>query len=112
VDIPNLHAREELKKWFAINRTPSRRFHVIPKHGENGAGNWSGASPLECNCQHAQELLNTATGKDTKELFNLDAENNKMIVFKSENDPNNQYHGYHVDRDSSDVPNEIKSLFV
>jgi len=110
IAIDNVKNTEELKTWFSKNRIPKRKFHIIPKHGENGRGNWQKASPLMCSKSKAQKLLNTAIGDDEKKLFNYDSNKDMFIVFWNENDPKNQYHGYHLSVDTSEISDEIKSL--
>ncbi|MBN2746005.1 MAG: hypothetical protein JXR34_04700 [Bacteroidales bacterium] len=100
----------DLKVWFAKNRIPPRNFHVIPKHGENGRGNWPGASPLMCSGQEAQQLLNTAIGDNTDKLYNYDPQHSRYIVFWSENEPENLFHGYHLPLNTNEIPNEIKRI--
>ncbi len=108
IDIDFVVNRHCLQLWFSNNRQPARKFHVIPKHGESGKGNWSNASVLMCSASDAQELLNKAVGKTIKQLFNFDAKYNMYIVFWHENEPNNQYHAYHLPLNTNEIPNDIK----
>jgi len=112
IKFDNLKNIQELQKWFSENRIPTRKFHVIPKHGENGVGNRKGASTLMCYKKEAQILLNTAIGVEPKNLFNYDRINNMLIVFWNENEPENQYHGYHVPIDTNEVPQIIKKTLL
>ncbi len=114
IKIDNLKDETELLTWFAENRLPQRNFNINPKHGENrqkitnvGSEN---ISPLRCSCEEAQILLHTAIGNHKKkELFNLDTDHDEIIVFKFEGDtPQNMYHGYHVPKDSVEVPRDIR----
>jgi len=111
VNIEIVKNTHELKKWFSLNRIPVRKFHVVPKHGENGRGNWKSASPLMCSKQKAQNLLNTAIGKNTEKLFNFDDDNAMFIVFWNENEPKNLYHGFHLSKNSNEIPLGIKNKF-
>ena len=54
-----LNTLDSILKWVVEN-TDKREFNLSDKHGENGKGNWAGASPLLCNKSNAQILLNTA----------------------------------------------------
>ncbi len=100
--------KNNLFDWFCENRVPARVFHLNPKHGENGQGYFPNASPLMCNKEEAQILLNKAIGKEIKELFQFDSNHNMYLVFRYENEPNNRYHGYHIDKDSTEIPKIIK----
>jgi len=113
VDIDNIKDGPELLVWFAENRLPQRNFSLNPKHGENNqTERFVGGeriSPLRCSGQIAQELLSTAIGLTAKALFNLDPNYDEIIVFKYEGStPQNIYHGYHVAKDSEEVPIEIR----
>ena len=112
IQIDILKNTEELKTWFAKNRIPPRKFHIISKHGENGKGNWKSASPLMCSEQEAQVLLNTSIGESTDRLFNYDIDKKMFIVFWSENEPKNQYHGYHLPETTLEVPSKIKKILL
>jgi hypothetical protein len=113
IEIYNLSGLKNIQKWFTLNRIPKRNFHTIPKHGENRQEvkieDGKTISPLRCSVAKAQELLNTAIGFSIDELYQLDNDFDEVIVFKFENDtPQNQYHGYHICKTSSEIPNEIK----
>lgn len=113
VSIEKLKGLEKTKKWFARNRIPQRNFHVIPKHGEKRQDiriiSGERISPLRCSKQEAQDLLHTAIGHSLKELFEYDPKHNEIIVFKYENNPaQNMYHGFHVPKESPEIPNEIR----
>ncbi|MBF0320084.1 MAG: hypothetical protein HQL01_09835 [Nitrospirae bacterium] len=108
VEFRNLRDNAALTQWFADNRLPQRIFNLTPKHGENGLGNWPGASPLMCSKFEAQGLLNTAIGQSHRELFNHDGLYKMFIVFKDENTVENTYHGFHVASDTAEVPLSIK----
>ena len=112
IDIDNIKDKEELKIWFSKNRLPQRVFHIIEKHGENGQGNWNNASPLMCSEEEAQILLNTAIGKDVYKLYNFDRQQNMFIVFWNENEPHNQYHGYHLEINTTEISSKIKKIFL
>ena len=113
IEIDNLKDKEEISEWFAQNRLPPRNFHIIPKHGENLQNirivNGERISPLRCSCQRAQALLNTAIGESEKELYNIDHDYDEIIVFKYEGPgPQNMYHGYHVPKNTEEVPIDIR----
>ena len=110
IEIDNLKNASELKAWFAKYRTPNRKFHLIPKHGENGTANWKEASPLMCSKQNAQVLLNTAIGISTDKLYNYDSDNKMYIIFWNENEPQNKYHGYHLPLNTIEIPHKIKKI--
>jgi len=104
--------KESLEKWLAENRQP-RLFNLSPKHGENGQGHWPTASRLLCSRDRAKELLETAIGdkRITDELYNFDEEQNCYIVFKYEGEnPQNQYHAYHLPINSNEIHDQIKTL--
>ena len=125
IDISNVKDIEEIKEWFAENRLPKRKFHLIPKHGENGRGSWNTSrgndvSLLMCSKEEAQELLNRAIvyqeeeDEDNilKKLYNYDVTHNMFIKFFNENEPQNQYHGFHLPLDSHEIPNSIKKKLL
>ena len=102
---------EELTNWFSENRIPKRNFQAIPKHNIPKPIIRKGKliSPLYGSVQNASEILKTAIGMQLKELFGYDETINKVIIFKHENEtPQNQYHGYHVETNSDEIPKEIK----
>ena len=114
IQISNLSDEANLVEWFSKNRIPPRQFRPNPKHGnkERKVGG-KDISPLLCTSEKAQELLNTAIGNREKELFNLDTNHDQIIVFKHEGPtPENIYHGYHVPKDSKDVPDVIKKELI
>ena len=111
VKILTISEKTELIKWFADNRRPARNFHTTSKHGENRQEirivNGKTISPLRCSVEHGRLLLQDATGHTIDELFNIDG--NYFIVYKFEGDnPQNLYHGYHVDLESTEVPSDIR----
>lgn len=114
VEIDSVSNSKELFEWFAENRLPIRDFHTIEKHGENRTKKrkWNGkwASPLRCSEDRAFEILQRAVGVNKKELFNRDDDNaDYYIVFKHEgNNPQNMYHGYHVPKESDEIPKQVK----
>lgn len=113
IEIDNLKDEEEVVAWFVQNRIPSRNFNINPKHGENlqKVRKVGGEiiSPLRCSRQEAQALLDTAIGNPEKELYNFDPNYDEIIVFKYEGPtPLNTYHGYHVPKDSTEVPIDIR----
>lgn len=113
IEIDNLKNEEELLAWFAQYRLPPRSFNINQKHGENRQDvrevGGKKISPLRCSRQKAQALLNTAIGNPEKELYNLDSDYDEIIVFKYESPtPQNMYHGYHVPKDSTEVPIDIR----
>lgn len=114
IRIANLSDEAGLVEWFVVNRIPPRQFRRNPKHGNkkrNVGG--KGVSPLMCSPEKAQELLNSAIGNREKELFNLDTDQDQIIVFKHEGPtPENIYHGYHVPKGSKDVPDEIRIKLI
>ncbi len=113
VFIHSVENQTELTEWFTNNRNPKRKFHIIPKHGENRIDikviNNETISPLRCSCKEAQVLLNTAIGDSIKELFNFDEKRDAFIVFKYEGqNPQNLYHGFHLPKDTDEIPKSIK----
>lgn len=113
IEIDNLKDEKEILAWFAQNRLPPRNFNINLKHGENRQYvlevGGKKISPLRCSLQEAQVLLNTAIGTTEKELYNLDPVYDEIIVFKYEGPtPQNMYHGYHVPKDSTEVPIDIR----
>ncbi|MCK5508632.1 MAG: hypothetical protein KAI50_08945 [Desulfobacterales bacterium] len=113
IEIDNLKNEEELLAWFAQYRLPPRSFNINPKHGENRQDvrevGGKKISPLRCSRQKAQALLDTAIGNPEKELYNLDPDYDEIIVFKYESPtPQNMYHGYHVPKDSTEVPIDFR----
>ncbi len=101
-----------LPEWFSAGRIPQRNYNINPKHGENGRGEWTGASKLLCSHDNAREQLNQAMGvTEIDELYSFDQQHSKFIVFLYEgNIPTNQYHAYHIEN-NADVPKSIKMLF-
>lgn len=112
VSLPNLLAKEQIREWFSQNRIPSRLFHDTSKHREQARSTWPEASQLLCSIDDAQLLLNTAIGL-RKTLYNFDSNRNCWIKFMYDNvciDNQLYYHGYNLDIDSLEVPNEIKKI--
>ncbi len=93
-----------LHEWLSENRIPQRYFKYSEKHGENGVGGWMlpnnvPAAVLECNREHAQEILCKAIGDTSldNDLWYFDADYDKVLYFEYENQsPQNEYHGYHL----------------
>ena len=113
VEIGNLTDENEIIEWFARNRQPPRNFNINPKHGENRQDvriiNGETVSPLRCSHERAQALLNFAIGNSEKELYSIDPDYDQIIIFKYEgHTPQNMYHGYHVPRNTEEVPIDIK----
>ena len=107
-----LDNNKDLIDWFCENRIPKRNFQSIPKHDITKPIIRKGKliSPLYGNNKNATEILKTAIGINQRELFGYDESNKMVIIFKYENNtPQNQYHGYHVAKDSEEIPKEIKS---
>ncbi|MBX9807584.1 MAG: hypothetical protein K2X95_07270 [Flavobacteriaceae bacterium] len=102
----------QLINWFSENRIPKRNFQSIPKHriSDPIQRNGETISPLYGNAENAEIILKTAIGINSKELFGYDESNEMVIVFKFENDtPQNQYHGYHIAKNSEEIPKEIRA---
>ena len=98
-EIPQIH------EWFVRFRQPQRIYNHNPKHGENGVGNWFGATVLLCSQKDAERLLVNAIGlKNSKYLYIFDKINKKYVKFYSEgNIPQNSYHCHHLyDNEVSD----------
>lgn len=115
VTIESVENTNSLNNWLAKNRMPKRNFQIIPKHGENRTDiriiNGETISPLMCSKSEAEELLKLSIGELKKELFFIDAERQKYIVFRFEGDnPQNMYHGYHVDLDTSEISEKFKKI--
>ena len=102
VDFMVVNNISSLLQWIQ-DKSTLRRFNLSDKHGENGRGNWAGESVLLCNRNNAQELLNTAIPdftKKEKQLFNFDVNYQTFIEFFYEgNNPQNQWHGFHIKQD-------------
>ncbi|MBF0553684.1 MAG: hypothetical protein HQK96_03920 [Nitrospirae bacterium] len=115
VKVFNLQTKNSgsLAKWLVNTIIQKRIFNLNPKHGENGRGNQPRQAVLECSKENAQDLLNTAIGGSGNKLFNYDKTHDKYIVFMDEkhNECEKSYHGYHVDLNSTDVPQSIKNRF-
>lgn len=107
--------------WFEGNRRPVRKFHLNPKHGENGKGahpehKGDKVSVLLCSREEAEILLNKAVceNAECRVLFFWDADNEKYIEFKCEG--NQVFHGFHLDEEdaksrvSVDVRQKIDKL--
>jgi hypothetical protein len=104
-----------ITKWIVAN-SAKRNFHISPKHGENGKGNWKGESVLLCSKTEAETLLNSAIpdfNEKENRLFNWDSTNKGFIEFFFEGEnPQKQWHGFHVaETDLSRVPNSIRKYF-
>jgi len=111
-----LNQIDDIRYWITKN-TVERKFNKSKKHGENGKGNWKGESVLLCDCEVAQNLLNSSI-PDFHELdnrlFNFDPISETYIEFYYEGKtPNNQWHGFHLDPNDWDkrVPNKIRCFF-
>lgn len=95
-----------LARWFEHNRRPIRKFHLNPKHGENGKGahpanKGDKVSVLLCSEEEAAIMLNKAVGEsmDSKTLFFWDSDKDKYIEFKCE--VNQEFHGFHLDEEDA-----------
>lgn len=111
ISIDLINNNVDLINWFSENRIPKRNFQSIPKHKIQNPiiKNNKLISPLYGTEENANIILNSAIGISLKELFGFDKLFNKVIVYKFENNtPQNQYHGYHVDTNSDEIPNEIR----
>lgn len=104
-----------LSDWFSKNRKPARKFHLSPKHGENGKGahlehKGDHVSVLLCSRENAAKLLDKAIGIDaeSRTLYFYDVDNGKYIEFKHEG--GNVYHGFHLD--DADVKKRIPDEVV
>ncbi len=106
---------QDIIKWI-VNNSHNRSFHISPKHGENGVGNWRGESVLLCNQTQASHLLQTAipdcTEKENR-LFNWDDTHETFIEFFFEGEnPQMQWHGFHLkSEDWKRVPNSVRKFF-
>jgi len=117
IEIESLEGKEKVLAWFAKNRQPARNFNINPKHGENRQNSQviggEKISPLRCSLEEVQTLLQTAIGTSEKEFFNLDPTHDQIIVFKYEGPtPQNMYHGYHVPKDSVEIPFAIRKRLM
>jgi hypothetical protein len=113
IKIDNLTDEKEISEWFAQNRLPPRNFKANPKHGENRQDiriiNGETISPLRCSSEKAWALLQNAIGNSDRALYNIDPDYDEIIVFKYEGPtPQNMYHGYHVPKNSEEVPVDIR----
>ncbi|MCE7060659.1 hypothetical protein [Dyadobacter sp. CY343] len=101
LNIPSIDNFLDLDKWICANM-PIRRYNNSDnRHCENHHDYRQGKSPLIGGVggkAHAALLLKTALGdrRHREYLVNWDSLNNRYIRFESENDPQNQYHGYHL----------------
>ncbi len=102
--------KKELKKWFECNRIPARIYHASSKHGENGKGEWFGASKLLCSHVEAEEMLSKAVGSNgIDELYYYDEIHSAYIIFRYEGKiPTNQFHAYHLS--AKDIDRSIKII--
>lgn len=105
---------KSVSKWYETNRKPQRRFHLSPKHGENGKGahpdnKGEKVSVLMCSRDEAEDMLLKAMGTEPRTLFFFDAVHQQYIEFKRESD--HVYHGFHLDAtDEKRVPEHIKLM--
>lgn len=95
-----------LAYWFEGNRRPMRKFHLNPKHGENGKGahpsnKGDKVSVLLCSKEEAAVLLNKAVGENAegKIMYFWDANKDKYIEFKCEG--KHVFHGFHLDEEDA-----------
>jgi hypothetical protein len=114
IPVISLEHYKEIADWFAQHRSTTRNFRISSKHGENRTDiryiNGETVYPFRSSLARGLELLKTAIGTSGKEIFNLDGSNG-FIVFKHEgNNPQNQYHGYHVGLTSREVPGPIRKI--
>nr|WP_295930646.1 hypothetical protein [uncultured Dyadobacter sp.] len=90
-----------LDKWISENM-PQRKYNNNDnRHCENHHDYRSDKSPLIGGVggkAHAASLLKKAIGdwRQRDYLINWDSIHNRYIRFEFENDPQNQYHGYHL----------------
>ncbi|MGJ0514459.1 MAG: hypothetical protein ACR65O_01775 [Methylomicrobium sp.] len=116
INFPVLSDVTNLLNWINSN-SPTRRFNLSPKHGENGHGNWPNESVLLCSRLQAQELLNTAIpdfNYKNNRLFNFDVSHDTFIEFFYEgHNPQMQWHGFHVETDkwAQRIPDSILNYF-
>jgi hypothetical protein len=98
VQIECRELQKELNEWFGNNRIPARIYHASLKHGENGRGEWCGASKLLCSHIEAKEMLSRAVGiNGIDELYYYDKKHKTHIIFRYEGDIiENKYHAYHL----------------
>ena len=113
LEFNSLITLKEIHMWISKERVPQRNFQITVKHGENRPDvriiDNKEISPLKCSKSEAFELLQKAVGENRRELFFFDAKHNNYIVFKFEgNNPQNMFHGYHIEMDSSEIPSLIK----
>lgn len=117
--IPFIHNADELADWFKRNRQ-ERKFHRFrpgepKKHPTSDKSvkylKGNKVSPLLCNDDEAQRLLDDAIGdrRESKKLYAFDKTRNKYIVFEDEETLDNQYHGYHVDEIPEHIRRRIQS---
>lgn len=114
VRVTSISSIQVLTDWFGMHRHPQRNFKISPKHGENRTDiRYIGGEmiyPFRSSLAEGQRHLKTAIGLSTKEIFSLDGDNG-FIVFKYEGDnPQNMYHGYHVELDSKEVPDKVRKI--
>lgn len=110
-----LRENESLIEWISKNGEP-RNFHLSPKHGENGVGNWPGESVLRCNEKDAQLFLNKSIADfDEKNRFFFFDDNHDTYIefFYEGNNPQKQWHGFHLSKNDwhQRVPNSVKKFF-
>ncbi len=116
IEFNKLESLNSVYNWIICN-VERRNFNLSPKHGENGVGNWEGASSLLCSRIEAQELLNKAIPDfsiKVKELFYFDESHNTYIEFYFEGDnPQRQWHGFHLDiiEWNKRIPSSIREYF-
>jgi hypothetical protein len=106
---------KNVAKWI-VDNSPNRNFHISPKHGENGKGNWKGESVLFCSQSEAEMLLNSAIpdfNERRNRLFNWDFTHSTFIEFFFEGDnPQKQWHGFHLEvKDWNRVPDSLRKFF-
>lgn len=106
---------QDIIKWI-VNNSSKRQFHISPKHGVNGKGNWKGESVLLCNEAEAALLLESAIPdfiEKENRLFNWDCIHNTFIEFFFEGDnPQRQWHGFHLEaKEWNRVPSSLRKFF-
>jgi len=106
IECENISDTKEIVKWIVMMKP--RKFNAS-YHGNQGSGNWVTKSPLLCSTERAQQLLDESIpcflegiGKKRR-IYNFDPNNNTFIEFFYEGDnPQNQWHGFHLDKDKWD----------
>jgi hypothetical protein len=115
IECKNLSNKNDIVVWISTQHI--RTFNLNPKHGENGQGNRPNASVLLCSQQQAQLLLESAAPcflETDKRLYNFDNNYNTFVIFYFEgSNPQNQWHGFHVNTHEWDkeIPHYMRKYF-